>query len=321
MTDKLAGVLLCLLVAALSGCNGLGPAGAKAPNLAAPPAGTIPAAEMGNRLGLAMRGNSSCSVTVGDQVNSVVFFSDPGGKAYVNGRLVGRQGGLAAFGGTVYVPESLESEIRMAMRTAPKTPKRPKRPVQVRKTTPSSHGPVLKYGPVVIDAGHGGDAPGTIQNGHQEKRINLLVALLVAEKLKAAGVDARLTRSTDASVDLNDRAAMSNSIGAKLFVSLHCDSAPNRRARGFTIYAPETRQSQSAAFASIMEKSMRTTSMTSRGVRHAGFRVLVRTRCPALLVEMGYLSNRYDAGMLNSRSYQRSAAQAIANAVIRYLTK
>jgi len=275
---------------------------------------------MGSRLGLQIQQSSSYSATFRNELNSVIFFADPGGRVYVNGRQVGARGGMACVNKTLYVPRKLEQEIRLAMVTqkvyvpAPTPPAPPKDP-------PLSFPPQLKYGPVVIDPGHGGKAPGTVHHGTREKDINLIVALMVVDKLKAEGVDARLTRSTDVDVELNDRAAFSNRIGAKLFVSLHCDAASNRRARGFTIFAPETRMSQTGSFAAEMEKAMGSTPMTSRGVRAAGFRVLLRTKCPALLVEMGFLSNSYDARLLNSSSCQRDIARAVANGITRYLTK
>jgi N-acetylmuramoyl-L-alanine amidase len=305
----------------VGGCNLLKPKSSKVREVAVGPAGTITAAEMGDRLGLSMRRNSAHSATLGNRFNSVVFFADPGGLAYVNGRKVGPKGGLASVGETIYVPESLERGIRRALRTRARVASPPRRPKVTKRSPPSAREPELRYGPVVIDPGHGGRDPGTAHNGFREKDIVLDVALMVADTLKASGVDARLTRNTDTFVELNDRAALAQGVGAKLFVSLHCDAAPNRRARGFTIYAPENRMRQTSPCAAVMEKSMLTTNMTSRGIRAAGFRVLLRTKCPALLVELGYLSNRYDARLLGSKSCRRDLARAVANAVTAYLTK
>jgi len=305
----------------IGGCNLLKPKSSKPVEVTAGPAGTIAVSEMGGRLGLAVQHNSIHSATLGNRFNSVVFFADPGGMVYVNGREIGAKGGMAVVGKTIYVPASLEQGIRRAMRTRARVVSPSPRRTPPKRTPPSAPKPKLVHGPVVIDAGHGGRDPGTRHNGFREKDIVLDVALMAAEILITSGVDARLTRSTDTFIELNDRAALAQKVGAKLFVSLHCDSAPNRRARGFTIYAPENRVRQTRSFAANMEKSMLTTNMTSRGIRTAGFRVLLRTRCPALLVELGYLSNRYDARLLGSRSCKRALARAVANAVTAYLTK
>ena len=321
VTDRLISACICLIAVGLGGCNLLKPKSGKAQDvaIAAAPAGTIAVSEMGDRLGLTVKRNSPHSATLGNRFNSVMFFVDPGGLAYVNGRKIGHEGGLVAVGETIYVPESLERKIRRAMRT--EVVSRPPRRTPLKRSPPLGLKPQLTYGPVVIDAGHGGKDPGTSHHGLREKDIVLDAALMVEEVLRASGVDARMTRSGDTFVELDDRAAMAQAVGAKLFVSLHCDAAPNRRARGFTIYAPQSRMGQTSSFASVMEKSMLTTNMASRGIRAAGFRVLLRTRCPALLVEMGYLSNRYDARALGSKSSRRAIARAVANAVIDYLTK
>ena len=320
-TECLTIACICLTTVALGGCDMLKPKIGKVRGIAAGPAGTIAVAEMGDRLGLRLQQQSAHSAILGNRFNSVLFFADPCGIAYVNGRQVGKNGGLAVVGETIFVPESLEGEIRRVLRTRARVVSRPKRPTVVKRSPPLAWKPQLKYGPVVIDAGHGGRDPGAAHHGFREKDIVLDVALMVAETLRASGVDARMTRNTDTFIELNDRAALAQEVGAKLFVSLHCDAAPNRRARGFTIYAPKNRMGQTSSFASIMEQSMLTTKMKSRGIRAAGFRVLLRTKCPALLLEMGYLSNRYDAMILGSRSFKRSASRAVANAVTRYLTK
>ncbi|MCP4376047.1 MAG: N-acetylmuramoyl-L-alanine amidase [bacterium] len=315
-------VCICLMTVGLGGCNLFGLQG-QDQKISTGLDGTIAVSEMGGRLGLVMRQKSSYSATMGNRFNSVVFFSDPGGMVYVNGRELPASGGVVTVGETIYVPKSLEPEIRREMANRPIVIARssPRRPSPLRRSPPSVSEPKLKYGPVIIDAGHGGRDPGTSHNGFQEKDIVLDVALMVAQRLRVAGVDARLTRSTDTFVELNERAALAKKVGAKLFVSLHCDSAPNRKARGFTIYAPRDRMGQTSLFASVMEKSILTTNMSSRGIRGAGFRVLARTTCPALLVEMGYLSNRYEAKVLGSKSFKRAIATAVANAVIGHLTK
>ena len=322
VTDRLMSVCICLAAVGIGGCNLFKLNSGKAPDVAVGPAGTIAAAKMGDRLGLTVQHNSAHSTTLGNRFNSVVFFADPGGLAYVNGREVGQKGGLAAVGETIYVPESLERELRRALRTSAGVVSSPKHSTPPKRSPSSERKVQLRFGPVVIDAGHGGRDPGAAHHGFREKDIVLDVALMVAETLRASGVDARMTRSTDTFIELNDRAALAEEVGAKLFVSLHCDaSATNRQARGFTIYAPRDRMEQVSSFAAVMDKSMLTTSMTSRGVRAAGFRVLVRTKCPAVLLEMGFLSNRYDARLLASKSYQRAIARAVANAVTGYLTE
>ena len=129
-----------------------------------------------------------------------------------------------------------------------------------------------------------------------------------------------MTRSDDRFIELNDRAELANSVGAKLFVSLHADAAPNRSARGFTVYAPSGRMEQAGALSSAMVRRLLATGLANRGVRPARFRVLVRTTCPAVLVEMGYLSNVRDARLLGRREFRDMLAECVAGGVLDYLT-
>ncbi|MCX7797194.1 MAG: N-acetylmuramoyl-L-alanine amidase [Melioribacter sp.] len=94
---------------------------------------------------------------------------------------------------------------------------------------------------VVIDAGHGGEDPGAIGvTGVKEKDINLGIALklgkLIEENLPTVRVI--YTRKTDTFVELYKRGKIANENGGKLFISIHCNSTPqkNTNSRGFEVY-------------------------------------------------------------------------------------
>lgn len=103
---------------------------------------------------------------------------------------------------------------------------------------------------LMIDPGHGGHDPGAIgSKGTQEKDITLDLALQMDAALKnMPEVDARLTRTTDIFLPLNDRVKMGSEAKADLFVSIHADSAPNSSARGMSAYTLSAKASD--AFAS-----------------------------------------------------------------------
>lgn len=300
-----------IVAVALGGCGQLKTAHKE---LKVPPSGTIGVAELADRLGLLLRYESPYRATLTDRINSVMVFADPEGRAYVNGRPVGPAGGIMAMGRRLFVPAGLEKEIRSALRRleltkAPPRPRPPPVPARV------------QLGPVVIDPGHGGKDPGAPGcNGLWEKDVVLQVGLATADILRERGVDVRMTRSDDRFIELNARAAMAASVGAKLFVSLHADAAPNRSARGFTVYAPAGRMEQAGALSSAMVRRLLATGLANRGVRPARFRVLVRTACPAVLVEMGYLSNAQDARLLGRPEFRDWLAECVAAAVLDYLT-
>jgi N-acetylmuramoyl-L-alanine amidase len=99
----------------------------------------------------------------------------------------------------------------------------------------------LKMRRVVIDAGHGGHDTGAIgPTGVQEKDVTLQIALQVAKKLEAAGLEVLLTRDDDTFVRLEDRAQIANTHKGDLFVSIHCNAAPSRTLRGIETYTLNT---------------------------------------------------------------------------------
>ncbi|MBM3328008.1 MAG: N-acetylmuramoyl-L-alanine amidase [Calditrichaeota bacterium] len=90
---------------------------------------------------------------------------------------------------------------------------------------------------VVIDPGHGGKDPGAIGSGGlKEKEICLDVGLRLAKVLREKGIRTILTRETDIFIPLAERTRIANRSGGKLFVSLHCNAAKNKKAGGMETY-------------------------------------------------------------------------------------
>lgn len=92
---------------------------------------------------------------------------------------------------------------------------------------------------VVIDAGHGGHDPGSSSSdgATHEKDIALAIAKEIqAELIEGGKVRVALTRTDDRFLVLAERREIARRLGADLFISVHCDSAPNDQARGASIY-------------------------------------------------------------------------------------
>ncbi len=90
---------------------------------------------------------------------------------------------------------------------------------------------------VVIDAGHGGKDPGTIQGKIQEKDITLAVAQEMKRIIDASGkYTAILTRTQDKHMPLRQRFSIAREKGANLLISLHADSHPDKNIKGVSIY-------------------------------------------------------------------------------------
>ena len=261
-------------------------------------------------LGMRISESNHTHVVLKNSANTVMIFTLNGGKLYVNTRPMGEVGGIERKAGQIYVPSSLIQRIRSAMRTyaplptpAPSPPRRPHR----------------LSGIVVIDPGHGGKDPGARSIlGFYEKGINLSVALDVARLLEQRGLRVKMTRTDDYYVELEDRAAIANDLDADLFVSIHADSFPKNTRRGYTIYVARSASSSSRRAARAIVSSMSGTGLNSFGVQTANYHVLTGTRGPAVLVEMGYLSNRREASLLRSSSFQDRLAQTIADGICDY---
>ncbi len=207
---------------------------------------------------------------------------------------------------------------------------------------------------VVIDPGHGGNDAGVAgPGGTQEKTINLEMARQLASYLRReGGLNVVLTRDSDEHVPLAQRTEIANSAGGDLFISLHCNGWFSQGATGLETYflsPAKTDWSQSVEVAEngdggdddvdfivwelvqnrfissssdLAETIQHTVSdrlnLPDRGVRQAGFRVLVGAYMPAVLVEMGFLSNPSDETRLNDSHYQHSLAGAIGDAILQY---
>ena len=267
---------------------------------------TISIPELGRLLGLRLSESKSTHVTLKNSANTVTIFTVSGGQVYVNTKPVTTVGVVERTGGQTYVSKSLVSTIRSAMQSRPAT------------TAPSIRSR-RSSGTVVIDAGHGGKDPGaTSVLGFYEKGINLSVAHKVARLLEQRGLRVKMTRTSDRFVELEERAAIANRLRADLFVSIHSDSFPKSTRRGYTVYIARSASSSSRRAANAIARSMSGTGLNSFGVQTAGYHVLTGTRGPAVLIEMGYLSNSREAALLRSSSFQNRLAQAVADGISDY---
>ena len=242
----------------------------------------------------------------------------------------------------------------------------PTPPAATPSTTPP---PLLDLAPsgglrtIVVDAGHGGTEDGAHgPGGTLEKDVTLSVARRLKAALEARlGVRVILTRDGDATVDLDERAALANNNKADLFVSLHANASvrasaagaevfylsleeygdqAQRVARGETealpVFGGGTRDievilwemaqaryiEESAALAKEVEASLREhVPMSPRAIQQAPFRVLVGANMPAVLVEMGFITNADQERQLVSEPFQTSVVQSIVDSIVRYRDK
>lgn len=172
---------------------------------------------------------------------------------------------------------------------------------------------------VVLDAGHGGRDQGTNSGDVLEKEINLKVTERLAEVLEDADVKVLLTRTDDTKVGLEERASYANEQKADLFVSIHCNYCEDDAGvNGLECYYREDSEEGKALAEQVVEGIEGDSTIPCRGTRTANFRVLTKTRMPAVLVEIGYLSNRDECAKLTEESYQKLLVQRLAAGILAY---
>lgn len=261
------------------------------------------------KLGLRVAERDESFVILKNAANTVLIFTQEGGRFFVNGKPVGSVGAVKKVAGAIYVPDSLITAIRPRLVAA--TPQRPPVATRPRPKPPTAT--------VVVDAGHGGKDPGTMVGGVNEKYIDLQVARKVATLLTQQGISVIMTRDSDEFVEREERADIANRHDADLFVSVHADSAPDRSISGYTLYVANDASKDAYQAAQAVSTAMSRTGSGTRGIREAEYVVLMQTRCPAILVELGYLSNYTDSRRLQDNAFQNRLAQAIAAGIIDYL--
>lgn len=178
---------------------------------------------------------------------------------------------------------------------------------------------------IFIDPGHGGPDPGATGNGVIEEFVNLNVSLELARLLRDAGFDVRLYRTTsDENVlanknqDLRSRAQTANEWGADYFISIHTNSSERPAAQGVEAYVYRLGTTSERLAQSIVDSVSDNLGSVNRGVMQANFAVLRRTNMPAVLVELGYLTNSTEALNLNSPAWQKAVAAAIFEGIVDY---
>ena len=181
---------------------------------------------------------------------------------------------------------------------------------------------------VVIDPGHGGQQPGTAHHGVVEKDLVLTISHMVMEYLnRNPNIRAYMTRHGDTTVLNSWRAEFANEKGADLFVSIHANAVNNRpHVSGIeTWFVDHPREAgwsfTSRQFATIMQRNMiRATGAVDRGLMQSqGTRqiiVLRDTYMPAVLLEVGFLTNQAEAALLATNAYQRIIARSIYEGIL-----
>ena len=170
---------------------------------------------------------------------------------------------------------------------------------------------------IVVDAGHGGKDMGANRNGVNEKDLNLSLALMLRDALAEKGFKVYMTRNTDVFLPLPQITAITNQIHPDLFISIHHNASVNPEQHGIETYF-FTPQSQPLA-SRVQRREISLVGERDGGVKQARFYVIHHTDVPAILCEVGYVSNPAELNSLQSMERKMRTARAIADGVVDYL--
>jgi N-acetylmuramoyl-L-alanine amidase len=213
---------------------------------------------------------------------------------------------------------------------------------------------------IVVDAGHGGHDPGAEGSNHHEKELTLAAARALKARLERTGrYTVVLTRGDDTYVGLDRRVAIARKADADLFISLHADSVADKALRGASVYPLSERGAEraarrfagenwledtsigrdpmvtrilldltqrattnrSAVFAKVLLDSIADdTLLLNRSHRDAGFAVLLAPDVPAVLLEMGFITNGQDERALADPRKRQRLMNGVAEAVDQYFS-
>jgi len=172
------------------------------------------------------------------------------------------------------------------------------------------------FGTVVIDAGHGGNDRGGSWGKVYEKHLALDTAFRLERYLKMKGYRVVMTRKTDKYLSLSTRSVIANKYKNAIFVSIHINKASRTGAAGIeTFYYGSEGRKLGAA---IQDKMVSKVKVENRGLKYASFSVLRKTKIPAILTEIGFVSNYGDRQRLKSGHYRDAIAKAIADGIAKY---
>ncbi len=210
--------------------------------------------------------------------------------------------------------------LRIKLHTAAKYEPKEQEPITDQIVVPAvvkKHTAGKKY--IVIDAGHGGSDHGAIRNGINEKDITLDISKRVQALLEKKGYNVAMTRTDDTYVSLQERVDFSEIFNPDIFVSIHVNSSNSETPSGLeTHYYKEN----SLTLAKHIHASMlNNINSKDRGLFKSKFYVINHTTAPAILVEIGFISNPNERAQLVTESRKNATAKAIAEGIDDYFKK
>lgn len=188
---------------------------------------------------------------------------------------------------------------------------------------------------IIIDPGHGGEDGGAVSvSGRSESAYNLEISLRLNDLLRFLGYETRMTRNRDISIytkgetlaqkklsDLKERVRICNETDRALLLSIHQNFYPDERYSGPQVFHAATEGSVQLAKKLQDVLSAELSPGSNRRAKQAGgIYLMEHVRCPAVLIECGFLSNYREEAALKTPEYQKKISALIAAGVCQYLS-
>ena len=172
---------------------------------------------------------------------------------------------------------------------------------------------------IVIDAGHGGKDFGAQIGGELEKKIVENIANKISLLNEKGEIEIVLLREDDSFIELSERVVRINKINPSLLISLHINASKNLNENGVNAYVSKQNDfyDKSMESAKNLVNKISNEKLAKGEVKDANFFVIKNSKCPALLLEVGYLSNESDKTYITSESGQNE----IANQIFEFIKK
>lgn len=175
---------------------------------------------------------------------------------------------------------------------------------------------------ILIDAGHGFDDPGAQGNGLTEKNLTLAVSQKLKAKLEAnTNIKIYMTRLEDTYPTLQERVIFANEV-ADLFFSIHINSNVSSKPSGTETYFYTHSNDNTVGITSEKVAEVVQTNLiyqlgtVDRGVKENDYYVIKYTNIPAILAELGFISNVSDASLLATDEFLDKCAYGLYLSVV-----
>lgn len=175
---------------------------------------------------------------------------------------------------------------------------------------------------VVIDAGHGGKAPGATKQGVNEKDIDLAIALELREIFAESGrnIGVYYTRIDDSNPTFEQRVQLANKSGANLFISIHNNSLGNGRmseTNGTQVMYDEESEESYRLAQICLDKVTAEIGSNDKGLVEGDSIYIIRnSEVPVALIEVGFMTNQRELELLQTQEYQKKTAEGIYQAIL-----